>query len=309
MKDHQLKCTVAGPSDGVDAGALFTLRVRLEGPAGDQLAGACASIRDVTGQELARAALANAEGGGVETDDIALTAPLIVGAQVYRAVVMAPDKQRLLHEIAAAEARIAVNAHAVYLNVWDIPTAIPAGERFKLKIGLKCSSGCNLGGQRLRILDHVGREAGSVATEAAPWPGTDALYFAEAEVSAPSMVGRHAWRIETVEWDTPLPHGAGSITLSVNAVPAPECTVTITAVDSEKRAPIRGATVVIHPYRATTGADGTARIKVPKGQYDALVSAPRCIPVTTTIEVAGDIATTAELDADETWASEDAQFG
>jgi hypothetical protein len=309
MKDHRLKCTVEGPADDVDAGAVFTLRVRLEAPDGDAPARASASIRDRNGAELAQAAFTRIEGGAFETADIALTAPATLGPEVYRAVVLAPDKQRSLQEIASADARIVVKAHAVYLNAWDVPTAIPADERFKLKIGLKCSAGCNLAGQRLRILDTDGSEADIVATGPTPWPGTEALYVAEAEIAAPAGVGRHAWRIETAAWNTTLPHGAGTLPLSLNAVPTPDCTVTIVAVDSEKGAPIRGATVVIHPYRAKTDADGKASIRLSRGQYDALVSAPRCIPVTTTIEVAGDLQTTAELDADETWGSEDAQFG
>jgi hypothetical protein len=306
MKVDRPHCTVSAPDEAVDAGAAFALQVRVEPAAGD---GAHVSIRDAAGKECARAALVQAEGNACETGDIAVAAPAGTGEHVFRAVVLAPGDKRALHEAAVAEFRVAVKAHAAYLNVWDVPSAIPAGGRFAFKVGLACSAGCNLGGQRLRVLDHAGRELCALNTGAECWPDTAALYVAEIDTVAPADAGRHSWQVVATDWATELPHASATLDLSINAVPAPECTLTITVVDYEKRTPIGGATVVLHPFRATTGADGIAKLAVPKGQYDVRVSARRYEPASTTIEASDDIAATLELDADETWKSEDEQFG
>lgn len=306
MKADRHTCTVSAPDEPVDAGAVFDVRVRVEPAAVD---GSHASIRDAGGKELARAAIAYAEGNASESGEIALVAPASAGEHVLRAVVISPGEKRTPHEVAAAEFCVAVKVHAVYLNVWDVPSANPAGEKVGFKVGLACSAGCNLGGQRLRILDHAGQEACAVSTGAEPWPGTDALYVAQADAVAPTEAGRHTWRVMTGAWATELPHASAALDVSINVVRAPECTMTITVVDYEKRTPIHGATIVAHPFRATTGADGMAKLAVPKGKFDVRISARRYEPASTTIEASGDIAVTLELDADETWKSEDGQFG
>ena len=70
-----------------------------------------------------------------------------MGEHVYRAVVVAADKDGALQEQASTEVRFVVKPHTAQLNVWDVPSAIVAGERFKFTVGVRCSAGCDLGGQ------------------------------------------------------------------------------------------------------------------------------------------------------------------
>jgi hypothetical protein len=72
----------------------------------------------------------------------------------------------------------------------------------------------------------------------------------------------------------------------------------VRAVDREKQTPIKGARVVMHPYRAVTGDDGIARVRVARGQYDLLVSGPRYMPACASVEVSADMTTSAELETD-----------
>ena len=58
----------------------------------------------------------------------------------------------------------------------------------------------------------------------------------------------------------------------VRVVSAPDCEVTVRALDREKQTPIKGARVVMHPYRAVTDENGVAKVRVARGQYDILVS-------------------------------------
>jgi hypothetical protein len=192
-----------------------------------------------------------------------------------------------------------VEPHAAQLTAWDVPSAVVAGERFKFAVGARCSAGCDLGGRELSLFDQKGQVVGTVKLGHDVWPGTEALYFAEVEAGAPTETGSHQWEAKIAGWDAELPHAAGSIPLIVRAVTAPDCEVTIKAVDRENQTPIKGARVVMHPYRAVTDDNGVARVRVARGQYDILVSGSRYLPACASVEVTADMATSAELDADQ----------
>ena len=197
----------------------------------------------------------------------------------------------------------AATPHAAQLNVWDVPSATVAGERFKVAVGLRCSAGCDLSGQGLCIFDQEGVEVGTVELGHAVWPGTEAVYFAEVEARAPLAAWSHRWEVRIADRVSKLPHVTGSLPMIVRVVDAPDCEVTVRAVDREKQTPIKGACVVMHPYRAVTDENGIARVRVAMGQYDILVSGSRYIPVSTSVEVTADMTTSAELDADQPWVS------
>ncbi len=191
------------------------------------------------------------------------------------------------------------DAHALELTVWDVPSATVAGERFAVAIGARCSAGCDLGGSELSIFDHEGSLAGTVKLGHDVWPGTQALYFAEVKARAPLEAGSHPWEAKMAGWDGELPHTGSSFPLVVRVVTAPDCEVTVRVVDRENQALIAGAHVVMHPYRAVTDSNGIARVKVARGRYDILVSGSRYLPACASIEVTADMATSAELDADQ----------
>jgi hypothetical protein len=195
--------------------------------------------------------------------------------------------------------------HAAELTVWDVPSAIVAGERFKTMVGVRCSAGCNLGGREIGIYDQAGSRVSEVKLGREVWPGTEALYFAEVEAKAPIETGSHQWAAKIAGWDSELPHAAGALPVALRVVSTPECEVTVKAVDRETQAPIQGACVVMHPYRAMTDETGIAKVRVARGQYDILVSGSRYMPVFTSVEVTADLTTSAELDADQPWVNPD----
>jgi hypothetical protein len=199
----------------------------------------------------------------------------------------------------------AVEPHAVQLTVWDVPAAAEAGERFAVSVGARCSAGCDLAGRELSLVDQKGHPVGTVKLGHEIWPGTEALYFAEVEARAPLEAGSHPWEAKIAGWDAELPHASGSFPLVVRVVPSPECEVTVRAVDREKQTPIKGARVVIHPYRATTDDNGIAKVRVARGQYDILVSGSQYLPACASVEVTADLVTSAELDADQPWDTPD----
>jgi len=290
--------------DEVDAGTDVTLKIGVVGPHVHDLSRTSISIRDTEHTEVAKSELTKADGEGYESDAVVLTAPSAAGEYVYRVLLVTTDKDGSLHEQASTELHLVVKPHDVQLNVWDVPSAVVVGEAFNFVVGIKCSAGCNLAGRELGIFDRDGCQHGAARLGDDIWRGTDALYFAEVESEAPSAGDQH-WEVRTAAWCSDLPHVAGSFRMSVKVVSPPDCEVTIEAVDREKQTPIKGARVVMHPYRATTNENGIARLKVTKGRYDVLVSGSKYVPASTTVEVIANMITRAELDEDPPWTSPD----
>ncbi len=194
---------------------------------------------------------------------------------------------------------VAPEAHAVELTVWDVSPTFVAGERFAIAVGAMCSAGCDLAGRALSLCDQHGSCAGTATLGPVVWPGTKALYFAQIEAKAPLAAGSHPWEARIAGWDAEPPHAGASFPLMVRVVPAPDCEVTVSAVDRETQTPIAGARVVLHPYRAVTDERGIASVKIAKGQYDMLVSRSRYLPVCVSVEVGADMSITTALDADQ----------
>jgi len=303
MSNEHCTCTVEVSPDEADAGTDITLKVEVA--YSGKLRVPRVSIRDGEGAEMAQAELTKAEEDDdtYVSEDIVIAAPRSAGEHVYRAVVLAPDKDGALQELTSSDVRIVVKAHEAALNVWDTPSAIEAGSRFKFMVGVRCSAACCLAGQEVGVFDGEGKQIGAVKLGSEVWPETDALYVAEVEAQAPASTGAQQWEVRTAVWNCELPHEAGAATVSLRIVAPPDYEVTIEAFDREKQTPIRGARVVMHPYRATTDENGVARVNVSKGRYDIFVSASKYVSISTSAEVMADMITRAELDVDPPWTS------
>jgi hypothetical protein len=155
------------------------------------------------------------------------------------------------------------------LAVWDIAPAVAVGERFAVKVGAKSSAGCAMGGCRIEVLDQAGAVVGSGRLGEAPWPGTDALFWAELELRAPTEPGLITLkaRIDTAAMDEP--HEGASSPFSVSVVGRPEHTLTVKV--HAAGAPVAEAYVRLGAYRAITDAAGVATVTMAKGRYELVV--------------------------------------
>ncbi len=180
----------------VDAGAEFTVRCQVAVPPGRDHGDLGVSIRNLDEDELAFAELTKSEGQIYVTDQIPLDAPLTEGEHVLRAVLITPEQAGTPHDEVSTEFAFVVKAHAMRLTVWGLPTAIVGGERFTLKVGIKCSCGCNLAGREVSIVNGEGIQvvAGTLKDEV--WPGTSTLFFAEVEGQAPLAAGHQTWEAQ-----------------------------------------------------------------------------------------------------------------
>jgi hypothetical protein len=268
--------------------------VRAACPHGCDLTGQGVSIRDRDDTELACGEFEALEDEAFETT-LALRAPLKVGEHIWKAALPALEKDSVRHVEDATAFSFTAMAHATSVNVWGLPPAISAGERFSFKIGIKCSSGCNLAGRALSIADHNGARVASAKLSDDVWPGTSALYFAEVEARAPRMPGDFTWEVTISASDQGVPHAAGSCGFAIKIVDPPDHEVTVQAFDRATQTPINGAHVLLYPYRALTDERGVAKVKVAKGRYTLFVSGFNYIGHERIIDVVSDVTARAEL--------------
>lgn len=193
--------------------------------------------------------------------------------------------------------------HTTSVVAWDIPSAIVVGERFRIKVGIKCSNECPLANRDFGIYDHLGAQ---VATGTLPddrWPGTTGLYVTEVELEAPAGEGLYTWSVRgpsTGLWagpgsDVGIPHAEGSISFGVRVVSHPEYVVRVETFDKVSQTPLSGARVVMHPYKAVTDERGVAEVRVAKGTYKLFVSQTRYLTFGLPVEVDADMTARAEL--------------
>jgi hypothetical protein len=192
-----------------------------------------------------------------------------------------------------------MESHATRIVVWDVPAAVECGAPLRLKVGVKCAAECRAAGWRVTIRDAGGRSVASLTIGDATWPGTGALSYTEIELRAPDAEGLHAFEASVdADAEEGPTHTAVSARFHVRAVPAPECLVKVVAVDAASRQPVRGARVVVHPYRAVTDEHGVAELRVAKGAYRLFVSGRDYLPFRADGEVSADVTIEAELAAD-----------
>jgi hypothetical protein len=292
-------CTVEVTPSEVDAGAELTVTVRASCPHGCDLTGQNVLICERDNTELACAELAALDDGTFGTA-LTLRAPLEVGEHVCRAVLAAQEKDGVRHTKSTTAFSFVAIPHAASVSVWGLVSAIAAGERFSFKVGIKCSAGCRLAGRALSVTDSDGAQVAAAKLGDDVWPGTSALYFAEVEAQAPRTPGDFIWRVTSLASastasEQNVPHAAGLCEFAVRIVAPPDHEVTVEAFDSDTQTPIKGAHVLLHPYRALTDERGMAKVKVTKGRYTLYVSGFNYIGHERIIDVTSDVTARAEL--------------
>jgi hypothetical protein len=280
----------------VDAGAEITLHGRVSCTPPCDLRGHTLLIKNQSGDDAGTIELTRFDGATNETGDLVLHAPLEPGECSWSAVCPAVVKDGVAYAQATAPVTFTVKPHTTNVVAWDIPSAIVAGDRFRIKVGIKCSIECDLANRAFGIHDHEGKQVARGTLAADRWPGTTALHVAEVELVAPSSEGLYAWSVRGPVPEPGLPHAEGSASFGVRVVPQPEYVVTVETVDRESRTPLSGARVVMHPYKAVTDERGVAKVRVAKGAYKLFVSQTSYLTFGLPVDVSTDMTARAELD-------------
>jgi hypothetical protein len=282
----------------IDAGGLLVLLGTIECVPPCDLRGSTVAIIDQDGSVVGEAEIAEWDGAINATSELVVKSPLGAGTHEWRAAVPAHATDGVAYDEASTSFSIIVKAHQVSVVVWDVPSAIAAGETFRFKVGVKCSSDCSLTGWLFEIQDEHGGQMAEGALGGQPWPGTTALYYAEVQARAPTVEGLHDWMVDVPGLTSGIPHQGHKARFGVRAVRQPECVVTIEAIDRASQMPIKGAKVVIHPYRAFTDGSGRTQVRVPRGAYRIFVSGTQHLPYRAEHQIHDDLSVRAELIVD-----------
>ena len=288
-------CRIEVSPREVDAGGDLTLKGQVSFSPADDLRGQSVLIEDQAGGLVQTIELTGFDGESNDMGEVVVKAPVRPGTHVWRAVCPAQTQGIVSHEDASTSFSFTVNPHATRVVVWDAPPTVECGKRFGIKLGVKCLSGCRPNGWAVDVRDHQGKRQATATLSDTPWPGTAKLYYAEVNLTAPEAEGLFSWEARAPRSGAEFPHAEGTARFGVRVVPPPECRVTVVAVDAEHHMPVRGAKVVMHPYRTVTDERGVAEIRVPKGAYRLFVSGPNHVPFRRDGEMTTDLTIRAEL--------------
>jgi hypothetical protein len=297
----QTSCGVDISSEVVDAGGEITIAGSVTCSPPCDLRGHTLLVRDQAGNDIAGLELTTFDGTANETAECVVRVPADPGRYTWLATCPAFVKRDTAYPEASAPIAFTVTPHTMSIVVWDIPSTIVVGERFRVKVGIKCSSECNLSDAGVEIQDDEGRPVATVVA-CDKWPGTSGLYGAEAELEASALAGLHTWharhpptRRAAGSGTNAIAHAETSTGFGVRFVDHPEYVVKVEAIDEVTRAPLSGARIVMHPYRAVTDERGVAELRVAQGAYRLFVSQSGYGTFGVPVDVTADMTATAEL--------------
>ena len=151
-KTHWVRCRVEVSPSEVDAGADMILQAKVAcSPAAD-LRGESVLLKDHDGALAGTLEVTAFDGETNETSACVVTAPAVPGAYTWLAVSPGPAAA-MSQEEASTPFSLTVKPHSMRVVVWDAPSAIPCGEAFGVKLGVKCSSECRGDGWTVEIYD------------------------------------------------------------------------------------------------------------------------------------------------------------
>ena len=183
-------------------------------------------------------------------------------------------------------------SHEISLAVWDLTSPVVIGRRPTLKVGLSCTSGCNLWNTTVEVYNEAGQRIGSGRLGSEPWQETVALYWAEVDLVAPEHEGDMSLHVRVTP--TP-PHADAMSTVTFVVSRPPEHFVTLHAVDKTTGAPLAGVALRLGRFRTVSNDEGIAHVEVPSGSYDVGTWKNGYEVLSRRVDIAGDTSLQLEL--------------
>ncbi|HZK24105.1 MAG TPA: hypothetical protein VFC74_01820 [Oscillospiraceae bacterium] len=260
------------PPANVYAGVFMTLKVKVSCTAACSLKGQLVLILDHTDQVVKELRLITPYRGAYETDQFVLQAPHNPGEYTWTAVFPQQERDNVSHKRAAADFNFTVKAHhATSIAVWDVTSPVAIKTASRVKVGVKCSVGCQLTGRQIEIYNQSGHKAAEATLGDVPWKGTDSMYWTEITIPAPDTTGYSTWQARFSESELET-HLAKQASFGFTVVNSPECSMTVQVVERESKVPVSNASIIMHPYRIKTDEKGRATLAVAKGEYKLFVT-------------------------------------
>jgi hypothetical protein len=296
VKVHEIEVSLPGEVPArLDAGSDMALRVRVTCSSGCDLRGRTVKIVGQDADAAREIELTEFDGTTNAASELVMHAPMEAGEYTWAAAFPAQEVEGARHEGGSAPFTFIVNRHAISMSVWDVPSPIVAGARFKVKVGVKCSADCQLTGREVEITDADGTRVATGTLGHVPWPGTTALYWTEVDLEAPRVEGYYGLEAKFPNSGPGLSHEAASYSFGFGTARTSEHVVTVEVIDKNAQTPIANAHVLLHPYRGFTDEAGVAKVSVPKGEHELFVSAHDKQTFQTTVNVTGDVTVKTEL--------------
>src|SRR5262249_33636664 len=156
--------------------------------------------------------------------------------------------------------------HETSLAIWDVPSAVAAGECLTVRVGARRAAGWALSGCAVEGLARAGAALASGRRGGLPWPGPAALFWTELELCAPLAPGLATFAARLDPAGLQPPHRSASLPFSMAVVAPPEHTLIVTV--AANGAPIEEAYIRLGPLRAMTDSACRAAIELANGRFE-----------------------------------------
>jgi len=181
------------------------------------------------------------------------------------------------------------SSHEISLAVWDVASPLAVNTSSKIKVGAKCSAGCELTGQDIEIRNEAEITIACGKLGSVPWPGTTALYWTQVDVMSPTHAGTHTWAAVLPPLSLEAPHATVSLPFNLITVPPPQRTVIVEVVEKDTGSPVDDVEVRFSMYRASTDKMGVAKVRLPDGIFELAIWKLGYHGVSKSIEVVRDV--------------------
>ncbi|HZD90928.1 MAG TPA: hypothetical protein VE224_12570, partial [Pseudolabrys sp.] len=141
------------------------------------------------------------------------------------------------------------DARTISLAVWEAPMPVLAGGTFSVKVGARAADGRALTGREIAVSDANGVTVAAGRLGAAPWPGTEALYWVELNMPAPA-----APQVATFQVRSAGEAYALATEFTVIAAGKPAHSVAVTITDRDTAEPLAAVEVRLGPFAARADA-------------------------------------------------------
>ncbi len=286
---HEVFFDIDGVPDKLYVGDSCSLVVFGTCESGCDLVGDKLNLSTILGDNVADVVFATQEGELAVSEAIPLTMPAEPGKYQYvihyepRELPMPEDGGPAFknpHEERDMLLEFTVEPHHVAVSTWGVTAPVWVGQPIEMCIGVSCSSGCSLAGQKVQVLDADGKVVaeGRLHEPEAP---RETLWWDKLTATAPMDAKLHRWEAKFIPEGMDTPHEQATHKFSFVARVPPERNFKISVIDDKTGKPQRSARCELKPADGTgkaqfasTGSDGTATIGAGKMKYNLKVTAP-----------------------------------
>jgi hypothetical protein len=159
------------------------------------------------------------------------------------------------------------SSNTISLAVWDVPMPVVAGEKFSIKVGAKSASGRALASCRVEVSDASGAVVTTGTLGAAPWPETEALYWAALTIPVPAQQQSAEYAVRFMPNASEPADGTVATRFSIVVTAKPEHKLTVKVTEQATAEALGGVEIRIGAFGGRTDAAGRAELYVCKGEY------------------------------------------